>query len=124
MREPEMVGGKRDGSSPEETAARIAALMCGVMNLGAMVEDPEALREIEPAVLRSELVTLCDELTWLDGVVAKGTMSGNAWPADGMARVELLRMAAGAWDASRAIPADVAEALRAVVGAFQPLPSR
>lgn len=86
--------------SPEESAVRIATVLCTVMNLAALLHDGPALEAIDPLELRSTLMWVVDEMCWMGSVVAGGLTEGISWPADAQERIERLRVMAGTWDPS------------------------
>jgi hypothetical protein len=96
---------------PEETAVRIATLLSNAMNLAAILDNASVLETIDLGELRSTLLSIADELTWV-GTVAEA-VDGLVWAADAEQRIERLRAAATAWELTGAPPAAVLDAARA-----------
>lgn len=108
--------------STEETALRLAEIVSAVMNLNALVHDEATLASIDPAELRSEFLSLADELIWLGSVVASGTTAGISWPSDAGQRIERLRALARGWDSAGPPPAEVVSAAQECLAIVQPDP--
>jgi hypothetical protein len=107
-------------TSPDEAAIRAAELLSMVMNLTAVLHHAPALEASDPAELRSSLLWVVDEMTWLASQVVRGLIGGVSWPPDAQQRIEHLRDVAGAWDPVDPPPPEVLDAARGCLGILQP----
>jgi hypothetical protein len=98
--------------SPEQSAARLAEALCDVMNVTAILHNEPALHARDPVELRSALLRIVDEMTWVASIVAHGSTAGITWPPDADVRIERLRAIAGAWDPIDPPPPSVLDAAR------------
>lgn len=106
--------------SPEKAAIRAAALLSMVMNLTAVLHHAPALDASDPAELRSSLLWIVDEMSWLAFDVERGLIAGVSWPPDTQKRIEHLRDVASAWEPIGPPSPEVLHAARDCLGILQP----
>jgi hypothetical protein len=106
--------------SEEEAAIRMATVLSTVMNVAAILHNEPVLTASDPSELRSTLLWIVDELSWLESVVAGGATAGISWPSNGKERIERLRAAASAWAPVGSPPPEVREAARNCIAMVQP----
>ena len=104
--------------SAEDAAIRIATVLSTMMNVMTILHNRPALQASDPGELRSTLLWIVDEMTWIASV--RATMAGLSWPSDAQERIERLRTAARAWDPARPLPPDVLDSARHCLGILQP----
>src|SRR4051812_19375691 len=107
--------------STEKAAIRAAELLSMVMNLTAILHHESALGASDPAELRSSLLWIADEMSWLASDVVRGSTAGVSWPTDAQERIEHLRAVAGAWDPVGPPPPQVLDTARDCLGILQPV---
>jgi len=74
----------------------------------------------DPVELRSRLLEIADEMTWVGSVVARGVTAGISWPEDAAERIGHLCTVASAWDPVGLPSAEVQNAARRCLGILQP----
>jgi hypothetical protein len=106
--------------SVEDSAVRIATILSTAMNIAAILDNDSALTAINAADLRSTLLWIVDEMSWMLSEVAVEGASSVSWPSDAGARIDGLRAHASAWDAAGAPPSGLVSAARSCLGLLTP----
>jgi hypothetical protein len=104
----------------EESAIRLAEIMCDVMNMTPILHSELALHESDPIELRSALLQIADGMTWVASAVTHGRTAGITWPPDAKERIERLRAALDAWDPAHPPPPSALDAARSCLQILQP----
>jgi hypothetical protein len=68
------------------------------MNVAAVLNNEPALLASNHIELRSTLLWIVDELSWMLSDVAREGASSISWPSDAQERIDRLRTVATAWD--------------------------
>ena len=104
----------------EDTAVRLATVLSTAMNVAALLNN-EALRlTSNNADLRSTLLWLVEEMSWIRSDVAPEASSTISWPSDGQERIDRLRAVAGAWDPVGPPSSEVLSCARACIAILVP----
>ena len=106
--------------SPQESAVRLANAICDVMNMTAILHNEPVLQASDPVELRSALLQIVDEMTWVASDVADGRTAGITWSPDAQERIEHLRAALDAWEPVHPPPPSVLDAARDCLVILQP----
>jgi hypothetical protein len=99
----------------KDPAVQIAEVVSNGMNLGALLDNTDALEAMPRDELRAALLSLADDLERLGSELGRGHVAGLAWPLDANERIACLRSAASAWDPALPVPGEVVVAARGCV---------
>ena len=98
--------------SVEDSAVRIATVMSIAMNLASILNNEPALLASNSVDLRSTLLWIVDEMSWMLSDFAQEGASSIAWPSDAQERIDHLRTVASAWDPVASPPSEVMSSAR------------
>lgn len=102
--------------SAEDSAVRVATLLSAVMNVAAVLNHEPALLAEEPTKLRSTLLWIADEMSWIVADVAGAGKSSLTLPSDASERIDRLRKVASGWVPVDSPPPEVVGSARSCLG--------
>lgn len=106
--------------SAEDSAVRVATVLSTAMNVAAVLDNEPALRASSHVELRSTLLWIVDELSWMLSDVAREGVSSISWPSDAQERIDRLRTVASAWDPVGSPTSEVVFSARSCLGLLVP----
>ena len=106
--------------SAEDSAVRIATVLSAAMNVATVLNNEPALRASSHVELRSTLLWIVDELSWMRSDVAGEGASSISWPTDAQERIDRLRAVASAWDPVGSPTSEVVFSARSCLGLLVP----
>lgn len=104
----------------EETAIRLATVLSTAMNVAFTLNNESLLLTSNHAELRSTLLWLVEEMSWIRSSVVPEAASTISWPSDGQERIDRLRAVASAWDPVGPPPSEVLSCARDFLGMLVP----
>jgi hypothetical protein len=90
------------------------------MNLAAILNDEPALLASDRVDLRSTLLWIVDEISWMLSDGAREGASSISWPSDAQERIDRLRAVATAWDPVGSPPSEIVSSARNCLGMLVP----
>lgn len=102
--------------SVEDAAVRIATVLSTAMNVAAILNHDPAPPASSSIELRSTLLWLVEEMSWMLSDFAREGTSSIAWPSDAQERIDRLRTVASAWDPVASPPSEVVGSARSCLG--------
>jgi hypothetical protein len=107
--------------STEDSAVRVATVLSAAMNVAAILHHEPALVAADPAELKSTLLWIADEMSWIVADVAGAGKSSLTLPPDAQERIDRLRLVATAWNPSGPLPSEVAICSQVCLGMLVPV---
>ena len=107
--------------STEDSAVRVATVLSAAMNVAAVLNHEPALVAEDPAELKSTLLWIADEMSWIVADVAGAGKSSLTLPPDAQDRIDRFRLAVNAWDPIGPLPSGVAICSQVCLGMLVPV---
>jgi hypothetical protein len=106
--------------SAEDSAVRIAMVLSTAMNAAAIINNEPELLASNHVDLRSTLLWIADEMSWIMSDVPREAALNISWPTDAQERIDRLRTVAGAWDPVGSPTSEVVCSARSCLGILVP----